>query len=518
MRIPMRQVGVPFRRYVQTFRTKKQTVMRLDTINPQAVKAEYAVRGEIPQRAHQIERELEHGAKLPYDSVLWTNIGNPQQQPILAQEPLTFWRQVAALTEYPALLHMEPSARDAMFPTDVQERAKELLDSFGSLGAYTNSRGNELVRQHVVDFLCERDGYVEDFDNVYLTAGASAGVQLLFQVFFTPGKDAVLIPTPQYPLYSAASALYDVEPVYYQLQSNHNWDLSFDNVREQISVARASGVSPRAIVVINPGNPTGSCLSKEEIEQVIELAYKEGLVIFADEVYQANVYQNERPFISFRKVLLDLGKSSDPRKREMSEIVELVSLHSISKGMTGECGRRGGFFVLNNFDKEVDAQVLKLASLSLCPPAQGQVGVDLLVRPPREGEPSYDLWKQETLSIFETLKGRSELIAKRLGELPGMKVEPAMGAMYVFPRLHLSKSASDAAKKAGKRVDEFYCLQLLEETGICVIPGSGFSFYPEYLEDGSSYSFFRTTVLAKATEEMVERFVKFHLHFRERFP
>lgn len=514
----MRQVGVPFRRCMQTLRTKKLPVMRIDTINPNVLNAEYAVRGEIPQKAHQIERELEHGASLPFTSVLWTNIGNPQQQPILGQEPLTFWRQVAALTEYPALLDMEPTARDAMFPTDVQERARQLLDSFGSVGAYTNSRGNELVRQHVVDFLLERDGYVEDFNNVYLTGGASAGVQLLFQVFFAPGQDALLIPTPQYPLYSAASALYNVEPVYYQLQSNHDWDISFDNVREQIANARASGVNPRAIVVINPGNPTGSCMTKEEIEQVIEFAYNEGLVIFADEVYQANVYQDERPFISFRKVLLDLGKSSDPKKRNMSEIVELVSLHSISKGVSGECGRRGGFFVLNNFDKEVDAEVLKIASLGLCPPAQGQIGVDLMVRPPREGEPSYDLWKKETTSIFDTLQSRSELIAKRLGQLPGMKVEPAKGAMYVFPRMHLSKSASDAAKKAGKKVDEFYSMELLEETGICVVPGSGFSFYPQYLEDGSSYSFFRTTILAKATEEMVERFVKFHLHFRERFP
>lgn len=514
----MRQIGLPFRRYLQTLKTRKQPVMRLETINPQALKAEYAVRGEIPRKAHQIERELEHGAHLPFESVVWTNIGNPQQQPILGQKPLTFWRQVAALTEYPALLDMEPSVRDAMFPVDVQQRAKELLHSFGSMGAYTNSRGNELVRQHVVDFLHRRDGYVEDIDNVYLSAGASAGVQLLFQVFFAPGKDAVLIPTPQYPLYSAASALYDVEPVFYELRSNHQWDIDLDQVREQITKARAVGVNPRAIIVINPGNPTGSCMTQEDIEQVIELAYNEDLIIFADEVYQDNVYQDERPFISFRKVLLGLSKSTDPRKREMSEIVELVSFHSISKGMTGECGRRGGFFVLNNFDKKVDAEVLKIASLSLCPPAQGQVGVDLLVRPPKQGEPSYELWSKEMSEIFHTMKERSELIARRLDALPGIKAEPAMGAMYVFPRMHLSKSASDAAKRAGKKVDEFYCVELLEETGICVIPGSGFNFYPQYLEDGSSYSFFRTTILAKATEEMVERFVKFHLNFMERFP
>ena len=172
--------------------------------------------------------------------------------------------------------------------------------------------------------------------------------------------------------------------------------------------------------MINPGNPTGNCMTREQIGNVIRLAYEESLAIFADEVYQENIYQNRRPFVSFRQVLMDLKNSSDATERHISETVELASFHSISKGMVGECGRRGGFFVLNNFDREVEGQINKIASIGLCPPVQGQIGVDLMVRPPKPGDPSYELWNSQMQSIFQTLNKRSRRIAESLTKLPGI--------------------------------------------------------------------------------------------------
>ena len=491
--------------------------LSLDTINPNVRNVEYAVRGGIPAMAAKYEKELEEGQKLPFDSIVFANIGNPQQMPNLAQPPLTFWRQVAALTEYPPLLDAPAESRDALFAPDAQQRARELLDAFGSVGAYTGSKGVPLVRKHVAEFLERRDGYPEDIENIYLTAGASSGILTLFQTFFRSGKDAVLIPIPQYPLYSAALSLYDLMPLHYELSPDKHWEPSMDIVREQIASAREQGRTPRAIVVINPGNPTGACMSEQEIQDVIKEAYREGLVIFADEVYQSNVYQNQCPFLSFRKVLLDFGKSDNETERNISKSVELVSLHSISKGFSGECGRRGGYFELTNVDAEVEGQVNKPVSVSLCPPAQGQIGVDLLVNPPKKGEPSYDLWEKETQDIHDTLERRSENMAKRFSELPGVHIEPAMGALYLFPQLHLSKRAWDEAEKQGKKIDELYCTELLNETGICVVPGSGFEAQPKRLEDGTSHSYFRTTMLAKATDEFIERYVKFHTAFMERY-
>lgn len=491
--------------------SRPRQTFRKDTINPSILEVEYAVRGEIPTKAAEYERRLETGEKFPFGSIVWTNIGNPQQQPMLGQEPITFWRQVASLTEYPQLLDLPAHVRDAMFPTDTQERARQLLDAFGSVGAYTASKGVPLVRQHVAEFLAARDGFDEDLENIYLTAGASAGISMLFQVLFRAKRDGILIPIPQYPLYSASVSLLDLVPMHYHLNAEQHWDPSISNIKTQIDEARKNGIEPRAIIMINPGNPTGNCMTREQIGNVIRLAYEESLAIFADEVYQENIYQNRRPFVSFRQVLMDLKNSSDATERHISETVELASFHSISKGMVGECGRRGGFFVLNNFDREVEGQINKIASIALCPPVQGQIGVDLMVRPPKPGDPSYELWNSQMQSIFQTLNKRSRRIAESLTKLPGIEADPAMGAMYVFPRVHLPKSVAEEAQRNGKKVDEFYCRKLLDETGICVVPGSGFGYEPEALDDGSTYSYFRTTVLAKETQAFIDRFTAFHV-------
>ena len=487
------------------------------SMNPNIIKVQYAVRGEVPIKAGEFEERLAKGDKsLPFDSIVWANIGNPQQQPNLAQPPLTFWRQVAALTELPSLL--DAKACDSLFPKDTQERARELLSSFGSVGAYTGSKGSPLVRQHVCDFIQERDGgHPVNVEDIYLTAGASEGVSLLFQAFFYGGDQGVLIPIPQYPLYSATLTSLGVQALPYFLDEQRLWDPNREHVEERVRDARARGVQPRALVVINPGNPTGACMTKQEIEDMIRLAYRERLIIFADEVYQSNVYYRDHPFYSFHKVLRDFANSSDPAECEMSHTVELISLHSISKGVSGECGRRGGYFHLTNVDPEVEAQVNKLSSVHLCPPAQGQIGVDMLVRPPKPGDPSHELWEKETQQIFNTLKSRSETMAKEFSKLPGVEIAAARGAMYLFPRVNVPSAAWDAAQRRGKNVDELYALELLERSGICVVPGSGFGLMPEQHADGSGHLYFRTTILAKQTDQFIQRYGVFHRDFLERY-
>jgi alanine transaminase len=175
----------------------------------------------------------------------------------------------------------------------------------------------------------------------------------------------------------------------------------------------------RALVIINPGNPTGNTLPEDNIRQIIQFAHDRSLVLLADEVYQANIFAPDaRPFVSFKKVLKSMGPP-------YSDSVELVSFHSLSKGQVGECGRRGGYFELVNFDSEVEEEVYKLASIQLCPPVQGQIGVDLLVNPPKQGEPSYQLYRDEIDSIHASLKERSEILLKAFTELEGIQCNPA---------------------------------------------------------------------------------------------
>ena len=490
-------------------------VLTTNTINPHVLKAEYAVRGELSNRANRYAAQIAQGnaADLPFSSVVTANIGNPQQQPFLAQKPLTFWRQVAALTEYPQL--MEQPGIDKIFPKDTQERAKLLLDDIGSVGAYSHSKGAAIVRKHVAEFIEQRDGYPSDPELIYLTTGASGGVQLLLQVIIAGPDSGVMIPIPQYPLYSAALALYNAQPVKYDLNPFDDWSLDVDAMSRSIDQARANGVDVRACAVINPGNPTGQCLSYQNIQDLLRMAYTKRVVLLADEVYQANIYQPDtRPFHSFKKVLKDFAHAENAAEREIATSVEVVSFHSISKGVSGECGRRGGYFELTNVDPHVEAEIYKLASISLCPSLQGQIGVDMLVKPPTPGSPSYELYKHETEGIHATLRSRSDRMAEKFAQLEGVDVEPAQGALYLFPRVTLPKKAHEAARQMGKKVDEFYCLELLDATGICVVPGSGFGKMPE---EETGACFFRTTVLAKETDEFIERYGKFHTDFLKRF-
>src|SRR5262249_40941284 len=160
-----------------------------------------------------------------------------------------------------------------------------------------------------------------------------------------------------YPLYTATLALLDARVVPYYLQEEASWGTDVASMGEVVAKARSEGTDVRCIVVINPGNPTGACLEYSAIENMIKLAAKERLVIMADEVYQTNVFRGK--FVSFKKVLRDLQKA-EPGPYDN---VELVSLHSVSKGMVGECGHRGGYFELVGFDKDVAEQIYKFVSI-----------------------------------------------------------------------------------------------------------------------------------------------------------
>ena len=111
-----------------------------------------------------------------------------------------------------------------------------------------------------------------------------------------------MIPTPQYPLYSASLAEYNMEQIGYYLNESKNWALDASELERSIKEARDKGVDPKAIVIINPGNPTGSVLSEQNIQDIVKFAEANNLFIFADEVYQDNVYAEGCKFHSFKKV------------------------------------------------------------------------------------------------------------------------------------------------------------------------------------------------------------------------
>ena len=171
---------------------------------------------------------------------------------------------------------------------------------------------------------------------------------------------------------------------------------------------------------------------------------------------------------------------------------------------------------LHNMDPAVVDELYKVASINLCPNVPGQVALGLMVNPPRPGDYSYEQYRSEKDSLIESLKRRARLITDAFNSLEGVVcqetegkikdhlcITPAkyemiiftfvVGAMYSFPRITLPPAALEAAKAKGKQPDVMYCLELLEETGLSCVPGSGFKQIP-----GTFH--IRTTILVSSTD------------------
>ena len=464
-------------------------MLTIKDINPNLLEAEYAVRGPIVIRAQELE---EQGKK-----IIYCNIGNPQA---LKQKPLTYIRQTLSLMEYPELLENLNVTR--MYPVDIIERAKKLhhLMPHGT-GAYTQSAGMPFIRKAIACFIQKRDGITTDENHIILTDGASKGVQAVLTALLTKPTDGFMIPIPQYPLYSATIRLYGASQIGYYLDEANTWQLNEEILNQSIERAKSNGINPVAMVVINPGNPTGAVLSFENIVMIINFAKKHNLSIMADEVYQDNIYSPNVKFHSFAKVMHELGETSIP----------LFSFHSVSKGYMGECGHRGGYLEIRNIPADVMAEFIKLQSISLCANTVGQLVTHLVVTPPQKGDDSYETFVKERDGILHDLKTKAEILGKGLAEIDGMETDIPYGAMYAFVKMDLphtqdvSKMTPEERLAYDSKRDSDYCMSLLEETGICVVPGSGFGQLPGTLH-------FRTTFLPPKDEieELVVKIKKFH--------
>lgn len=480
--------------------------LNVHDLNELTVKAQYAVRGKIPIIADGLSELIRksptsHG--LPFNKIVNANIGNPQQ---LDQKPLTWYRQVLSILQYPELLSEELGAK---FPADVKQRAKVILDNVGSIGAYSLSQGAAYFRQSIAEFITKRDGgeFSSNANDIFLTSGASAAVSYLLQILSQDQNSGFLIPIPQYPLYTATIALNNAQPIGYYLDESKGWATNPQEIRQLIEESTAKGIKVKALVVINPGNPTGAILSREDIVELISIAAEHGIVLIADEVYQENVFSGE--FYSFKRVLSELKE----KHHNLYKNVQLASLHSTSKGVSGECGQRGGYMELVGFKSDVKDIIFKLASINLCSVVSGQAMVELMVNPPKKGDESYDLYVEETSTIFDNLKTRAKALYEAFSNMEDVSVDKPQGAMYLFPSLNFDPKVYhklfSRAKNSNLEIDDLYCIELLENTGICCVPGNGFGQKP------GTYHL-RTTFLPPG-EEWIERWGKFHKEFVKKY-
>jgi len=467
--------------------------LRYSTL-PQAIRdAEYAVRGKIVSRAAELQTQLDNGDELPFKQLVMCNIGNPQS---VGQNPLTFNHQVLSLLTNPVAI------ADSTLPDDVVARAKDYISHFPKFGSYSHSQGIHYLRETVAQAIDLRDGPnvpKASPEELFFTDGASSGVKTILEMIIRGPQDGILIPIPQYPLYSASVTRLGGKWIGYELDEDYSaespmWKLNIDEIKNRINKFRAEGGNVRALAVINPGNPTGNVLSRQELEELVRLCEQEKLVILADEVYQANVYAEGKEFLSIRKIALELGARA-----------EVFSFMSTSKGYYGECGLRGGYTHATNIDPEVLKQLYKLMSMALCSNTLGQAMTALVMTPPKQGDPSFALFEEEKNRILGAMKKKAKLLVERINKIEGVNTMPVEGAMYAFVKIDLPQKFIEEAKTLGYTPDTLYCLRMVETIGVVCVPGSGFA-----QKEGTYH--YRMTVLPEESLliNMMEDLDRFH--------
>lgn len=226
------------------------------------------------------------------------------------------------------------------------------------------------------------------------------------------------------------------------------------------------------------------------MKDVVMFCARHNIVLLSDEVYQENVYREEDKFFSCRRAADALGLIK-------SDAIQLCSFHSVSKGVYGECGQRGGYVEMVGIDNDVVDVIYKMAASKLCSNTSGQAMVSLMVLGPQTGDVSYESHEKEKKGIFEGLKERALLLEEGLNSIPGFSCQPATGAMYAFPSVQMPEGVIKAAHESGLTPDTIYALDLLQSKGICVVPASGFG------QKAGRWGF-RTTFLSPETKDVVE--------------
>ncbi|MDZ7844471.1 MAG: aminotransferase class I/II-fold pyridoxal phosphate-dependent enzyme [Anaerolineales bacterium] len=465
-------------------------------VNQNILDMEYAVRGPIARRAAELAKQGHE--------IIPCHIGNPQA---LGQTPITYLRQVLSLVEDPSKIERERKIKslfeetpfsnlreDDFIAEDILDLSEEILaKSQHGMGAYTESKGFQFIREAVAEFINQRDGFEPssglgaDPEKIFLTSGASQGVKFVVDILIADENDGIMIPVPQYPLYSASIKKVGGVQVNYYPDEKQGWTFDRSILEDAFMKAQADGVNVKGIVVINPGNPTGAVLDEHSMRDVIQFASEHHLMIIADEVYQENVYQGT--FHSFAKVL-----GTDP--------VPLVSLHSVSKGFLGECGHRGGYLELRN-PPEIIGSTLdftellhKQASVSLCSNTPGQLLTYLMIRPPADNSQTHQKYMEEKKKILNDLHEKAVMIRKAFQEMEGVECYGETGALYLFPRLNVLPEGT---------TDYDYCLTLLEETGLSTVNGSGFG-----QKEGTNHLRIAFLPPKELLEQVLPKWIKFH--------
>ncbi len=327
----------------------------------------------------------------------------------------------------------------AAFGLDAPEEIQQdMIRNLPNSAGYSDSKGIFAARKAVMHETQKQGIKGVALEDIYLGNGASELIVMATNALLDNG-DELLLPAPDYPLWTAAASLSGGTPVHYMCQESNGWMPDLADIRARIT-PRTKG-----IVVINPNNPTGALYSRALLEGIVAIAREHGLVIFADEVYD--------------KVLYD-GVQHTPIA-SLSEDVLTLTFNSLSKSYRS-CGYRAGWMVVSG-DKRCAQDYIEglnmLSNMRLCANVPGQWAVQTALG----GYQSIN----ELVGEGGRLRKQRDLAHALITAIPGVSCVKPQAALYMFPRLD--------PKIYPIQDDQKFFLDLLEETKVMLVQGTGFN-------------------------------------------
>ncbi len=360
-----------------------------------------------------------------------------------------------------------------LMPPDeiVQDMIRNLPSQ--TAAGYTDSKGLFAPRKAVVHYTQEKNVAGVTVDDVYLGNGASELIAMSMNALLDAG-DEVLIPAPDYPLHTAVVSLSGGTPVHYRCDEGSGWMPDIADIRAK--------VSPRtkAIVVINPNNPTGALYPVEVLKDIVEVARQHQLIVFADEIYDKTVYD----------------EAEHTSIASLADDVLFVTYNGLSKNYRS-CGYRAGWMVVSGAKRHAKDYIEglnMLASMRLCANTPGQLAIQTALG-------GYQSIK-DLVAPGGRLRRQRDLAYELLSQIPGVSVVKPQAALYMFPRLD--------PKLYPIANDQQFAYDLLAEEKVLIVQGTGFNWpQPDH---------FRLVFLPNSDDltEAIGRIARFLAGYRKR--
>jgi alanine-synthesizing transaminase len=353
------------------------------------------------------------------------------------------------------------------------EIVQDMIRNLPHAAGYTDSKGLFAPRKSVVHYSQEKNIAGVTVDDVYLGNGASELITMSLNALLDNG-DEILVPAPDYPLWTASVSLSGGRPVHYLCDEGSGWLPDLDDIRRKITP------NTRGIVVINPNNPTGALYPTDLLQAIVEIARQHQLIVFADEIYDKTLYDGN--------IHTSLASLADD--------VLFVTFNGLSKNYRS-CGYRAGWMIVSG-DKRHAGDYIEglnmLSSMRLCANTPGQLAIQTALG-------GYQSIK-DLVAPGGRLCRQRDLAYNLLSQIPGVSVVKPKAALYMFPRLD--------PKIYPIADDQQFAYELLAEEKVLIVQGTGFNWVnPDH---------FRLVFLPNSDDltEAVGRIDRFLAHYRKR--